>query len=239
MGTSPYAHVCCDVFGTLIDIASIADELEEFFPTHGDRISRQWRTRQIDYTRLRGMFGQYAHFERITRDSLIATLNSLGLAHAPEEIDAIIDLYQRCPPYPDVTETLATLTQNAISWSVVTNGNTEFVSPILQHADISIEKSNLTASDHISAFKVSPAIYESAYLQARKLNTQITRKDQIFFVSANQWDAIAATWFGFTACWINRDHQSVEELEATPAFEVQSFAQAAAIALPSSALGAS
>lgn len=39
---------------------------------------------------------------------------------------------------------------------------------------------------------------------------------QILFVSSNSWDALAATWYGYTTLWVNRQNQPFEELGTPP-----------------------
>ena len=38
----------------------------------------------------------------------------------------------------------------------------------------------------------------------------------MLFVSSNCWDAIGATWFGYTTLWINRFGLPLDELGASP-----------------------
>jgi 2-haloacid dehalogenase len=38
----------------------------------------------------------------------------------------------------------------------------------------------------------------------------------IVFVSANAWDALGATWYGYQTLWVNRYHQPFEELGTLP-----------------------
>ncbi len=39
---------------------------------------------------------------------------------------------------------------------------------------------------------------------------------QILFVSSNGWDALGATWFGFTTLWVNRAGAPLETLGTEP-----------------------
>ena len=73
--------VCCDALGTLIDISAITTQLEQQYPGQGIRIADLWRTKQIDYSRLRALGGQYKPFGEITRDALANTNLS---ARSPE-----------------------------------------------------------------------------------------------------------------------------------------------------------
>ena len=39
---------------------------------------------------------------------------------------------------------------------------------------------------------------------------------EILFVSSNGWDAIGATWFGYTTLWVNRSGAPLEQLGTEP-----------------------
>ena len=39
---------------------------------------------------------------------------------------------------------------------------------------------------------------------------------EILFVSSNGWDAIGATWFGYTTLWVNRAGLPLEQLDTAP-----------------------
>jgi 2-haloacid dehalogenase len=39
---------------------------------------------------------------------------------------------------------------------------------------------------------------------------------EILFVSSNAWDAIGATWFGYTTLWVNRSGAPAEQLGTEP-----------------------
>ena len=38
----------------------------------------------------------------------------------------------------------------------------------------------------------------------------------MLFVSSNCWDAIGATWFGYTTLWVNRGKLPLEALDTEP-----------------------
>ena len=39
---------------------------------------------------------------------------------------------------------------------------------------------------------------------------------EILFVSSNGWDAIGATWFGYTTLWVNRSGAPLDQLDTAP-----------------------
>jgi 2-haloacid dehalogenase len=50
-------------------------------------------------------------------------------------------------------------------------------------------------------------------LGPQALNLQAKK---ILFVSSNGWDAIGATWYGFTTLWVNRGGAPLEQLDTEP-----------------------
>jgi 2-haloacid dehalogenase len=211
--------ICFDAFGTLIDISTVNAFLEQQFPTEGQAIGAMWRVKQIDYSRLRSTGRKYKPFGEITRDALIATLYTFDIHPENELISELMNQYKKSTTYLDTHQVLNEL---SAPWSVVTNGDRPFVSPILQSAGINVSEEALITSDQVEDFKVAPALYQLAFEWAKTKGVKST--NEVLFVSANQWDAIGATWFGFTTCWINRNAQTPEILDVEPTFEVKEFA---------------
>ena len=64
--------------------------------------------------------------------------------------------------------------------------------------------------DPIRLFKTSPESYGLVQ------QTITVKKDEVLFVSSNAWDALGATWFGFTTHWVNRQGLPFEALAPRP-----------------------
>ena len=164
------------------------------------------------------MANQYKPFDQITRDALHAALSQTGIQANISEIDEIMAEYLRAVAFKDVFNFLNT---NDFPWAIVTNANREMIRPMLTNAGISIGDSDLITSDQVQSFKVSPEIYGIAWQWARAHGA--AEMSEVLFVSANQWDAIAATWFGFTTCWVNRFDHAHDFLDARPTFEISTL----------------
>ncbi len=212
--------VCCDALGTLIDISAITTQLEQQYPGQGIRIADLWRTKQVDYSRLRALGGQYKPFGKITQDALEATFLELRIVYSPHDLDTAMGQYLSGVAFPDARNFLDAL---KIPWSILTNGDRNFIQPILSNAGIDCPETHLLTSDQVETFKVDKGMYELTWSWAQECGTSL--KSDVIFISANQWDAIAASWFGFTSCWINRTGQSPEKLGASPLFEVSSMSE--------------
>jgi 2-haloacid dehalogenase len=207
--------ICCDALGTLVNIGNINHSLEIKFPNFGSDLGSLWRTKQIDYTRLRALSNQYKPFDEITRDALIAALKELSLPSTLADIDSIMSSYSNATAFSDVTPFLDAV---SLPWSIVTNANRPFIRSILESAQIPIDDSHLITSDQVNTFKTAPALYQLGWEWAQFHGA--TSLKQVLFVSANQWDAIGASWFGFTSCWVNRFGQTPDSLDTQPDLEV-------------------
>ena len=71
--------VAFDAYGTLFDVFSVGALAEQLFPGKGAEIASIWREKQIDYTRLRTLSGQYKNFYEVTRDGLRFAARKLSL----------------------------------------------------------------------------------------------------------------------------------------------------------------
>ena len=63
--------VLLDVFGTLLDVHSVAARVEHLFPGHGAALSQLWREKQLEYTRLRTLCDRYVPFTQVTEEALL------------------------------------------------------------------------------------------------------------------------------------------------------------------------
>jgi 2-haloacid dehalogenase len=210
--------ICFDALGTLINIGHINQFLEVKYPNFGSALGSLWRTKQIDYTRLRAMSNHYKPFDEITQDALVASLDELSLSWTPSDVDVIMSTYSDAVAFPDVTPFLNSL---STPWSIVTNANRSFIRPILRSAEIGIADSHLLTSDQVQTFKTIPALYQLGWGWAQSQGATSLR--EVLFVSSNQWDAIGAAWFGFTTCWVNRRGQTADQLDTRPDFVVSDF----------------
>ena len=71
---------------------------------------------------------------------------------------------------------------------------------------------HIISVDAVRRFKTSPESYA--------LVQQIipVERQEILFVSSNAWDALGATWFGFTTLWVNRQGLPYEAIGPRPSY---------------------
>ena len=206
----PPLAVLFDAYGTLFDVYSVSQLAEQLFPGHGDTLAQLWRDKQIEYSRLASMSDRYRPFSDITRAGLRFAALRLGIALTPQAEDLLMNQYRRLTAFAEVCEVVQALRVNSVRTGILSNGDPEMLAAAIESAGLSglIDPVLSVASTH--RYKTDPACYA---LGPAALGVPVER---ILFVSSNGWDAIGATWFGYTTLWINRAKLPLEQLETDP-----------------------
>ena len=207
---APLKAVLFDVYGTLLDVYSVALRAEQMFPGAGERLARAWRDKQIEYSRLVSMSGQYRPFWQLTRDALQVTAQTLRLPLDAAGEDSLMNEYRHLSAFPENRAVLLALADRGIPAGVLSNGDPDMLDVTLRSAGL-IELIAPVLSVHTTRrYKTDPAAYA---LGPAALGVPAA---EILFVSSNCWDAIGATWYGYTTLWINRADAPMEQLGIQP-----------------------
>ena len=199
-----------DAYGTLFDVYSVGVLAEQLFPGHGERLAQLWRDKQLDYTRLLTLSGRYKPFWDVTRAGLRYAAARLALAlDAPAE-ERLMNQYRHLVAFPENREVLAELKRRGIVAGILSNGDPDMLAAAIESAGFGGLLAPVLSVHGVQRFKTDAAAYALGP-QALKLPAE-----QILFVSSNGWDAIGATWFGYTTLWVNRAGLPPEELDASP-----------------------
>ena len=206
--------VLFDAYGTLFDVYSVALLAEQMFPGFGERLSLLWRDKQIDYTRLTSMSGpngeHYRPFWDLTSAGLRFAAQRLGLNLDRAGEDRLMNQYRHLSAFPENREVLAALKARQIPAGILSNGDPDMLGVAVKSAGFSGLLDPVLSVHALRKYKTDPAAYA---LGPQALGLQA--KD-ILFVSSNGWDAIGATWFGYTTLWVNRTGLPLEQLGTEP-----------------------
>ena len=210
--------VLFDAYGTLFDVHSVALLAEQLYPGQGERLSLIWRDKQIEYTRLVSMsstggpggIDHYRPFWELTRAGLryaAARLN-LDLPAATEE--RLMNQYRHLSAFAENHAVLAELKRRGVSAGILSNGDPDMLGVAVKSAGFAELLQHVISVHPVRRYKTDPAAYAlgpaTLGLPAR----------EILFVSSNAWDAVGATWFGYTTLWINRTGAPAEQLGTEP-----------------------
>jgi 2-haloacid dehalogenase len=202
--------VLFDAYGTLFDVYSIGVALERRFPGDGERLAVLWRDKQIEYTRLSSMSGRPRSFRDCTRAGLRYAVRRFGLALDESGERELMAGYERLALFPENRGVLQELRRRGIRAGILSNGDPDMLDAAVRHADLAGLVDPVLSVEGTGRFKTDPATYA---LGTRALGLAAA---DVLFVSSNCWDAIGATWFGYTTLWINRFGLPLDELDARP-----------------------
>ena len=202
--------VLFDVYGTLLDVYSVALRAEQMFPGAGERLARAWRDRQIEYSRLVSMGGRYRPFWQLTRDALQVTAAALRLPLDDAGADSLMNEYRHLSAFPENRGVLQTLADRGIRAGVLSNGDPDMLDVTLRSAGLTELIDPILSVHATRRYKTDPAAYAIGPVALG------LPASEILFVSSNCWDAIGATWYGFATLWINRADAPMERLGVEP-----------------------
>jgi 2-haloacid dehalogenase len=206
--------IAFDAYGTLFDVFSVTALCERTFPGRGEALAHLWRAKQLQYSLLRSVMGEFRDFWELTADGLEFATRSLGLRLDEDTRARLMDAYLRLAAFPDVAPGLARLKQQGLRLAVLSNG-----APAMLHA--AVAAAGLTASfdailsvNDVGVFKPSRRVYA---LVGERMQVPT---DRIGFVSSNSWDVSGAGAAGLYTFWIQRTPGEPEEQLGHEAREV-------------------
>jgi 2-haloacid dehalogenase len=185
-----------DAYGTLYDIQSVAAVTEEAYPGYGEIITQIWRLKQLEYTWLRTLMGRYKDFLEVTRESLIYTLNCLGLKPDQTVFERIMEKYYELDLYPDARQTLAGL--KGCKLAILSNGSPDMLDRLVKNTGLDRILDGNVSIDSKNAFKPKVEVYD---LIEEELGVS---SGEVLFVSSNAFDACGAKNVGLKVAWIER-----------------------------------
>jgi 2-haloacid dehalogenase len=209
MAASPSA-VLFDAYGTLFDVYSVGLLAEQLYPGQGDKLAQLWRDKQIEYTRLVSMSGRYQPFWQVTQAGLRFAAHRLALPLDQGNEDRLMNQYRHLSAFPENREVLEALKARGVQAGVLSNGDPEMLAVAVKSAGFADLLDPVLSVHETRRYKTDPATYA---LGPAALGLDAK---QILFVSSNGWDAIGATWYGYTTLWVNRTGGPLEQLGTSP-----------------------
>lgn len=212
--------VVFDAYGTLFDVYCVGAMADALYPGHGAAIASMWRDKQIEYTRLitlsdphgPGGSRHYQSFWDLTRLSLRYTLARLAQVHSRENEELLMGQYARLQTFPENRQVLAQLKVQGVDAAILSNGSTDMLESAVSSAGLTGLLNPVISVESVRLFKTSPESYGLV------LKAFPVQANEVLFVSSNAWDALGATWFGFTTLWVNRQNLPYETIGPRPSY---------------------
>jgi 2-haloacid dehalogenase len=205
-----------DAYGTLFDVASAAARCKDDLGDQWEPLSDLWRMKQLNYSWLRSLMGEYRDFWQITSDALDYAMESLGIDDNALR-GKLMNLYGTLDAYPEVPAMLEKLRAGGIKTAILSNGSMHMLNLAVESAKLEESFDDVISVDDLQVYKPHPSVYQLA-VDALSLPA-----DRICFMSSNAWDVAGAANFGFKVNWVNRFDQATERLPGEPANEIKAL----------------
>lgn len=206
-----------DAYGTLFDVNSAASAEKDALGDKWQPLADLWRTKQLQYTWLRGLMGRHADFWQVTGDALDYAMTSLKIAD-PGLRTRLMELYLRLSSYPEVKGTLERLKAGGMRLAILSNGSPRMLGAATENSGIASLLDAVISVEEVKVFKPHPSVYALATTQFG------IEREEICFLSSNAWDAHAAKAFGLHVVWCNRFGQAPERIPELPDGEISTLA---------------
>jgi 2-haloacid dehalogenase len=193
----PHRRACVlDAYGTLLDVHSAIRRHGRACGSRADLVSQTWRTKQLEYSWVRSISGQYTDFWECTTAALDFALDLHGVDRLQR--GALLDAYKSLDPFADALPALRRLRAATMGIAVLSNGTSQMLTDAFHSAKLTDELDVCISIETIRRYKPSPAAYALATEQLG------LKASSIGFISSNAWDVAGARAFGFTPVWVNR-----------------------------------
>ncbi|PSP93021.1 haloacid dehalogenase type II, partial [Halobacteriales archaeon QS_1_68_44] len=181
----PPETVTFDSYSTLVDVeaveAALADAVDDPEP-----VSNHWRSRSLLYTTVANEIDAHDTFYALNRAALEHALATHGVELSESEREAVLETYHELAVFEDVEAGLRALEEAGIDVYVISNGNPEMLSSMVDHAGIGEYITDTISADEVATFKPATALYRHA---AARTGTPV---DRIAHVSALFYDVLGA-----------------------------------------------
>jgi 2-haloacid dehalogenase len=202
-----------DAYGTLFDTRAAAERCRDRLGDRADTLTRIWRTKQLEYSWLRSLRGDFVDFWHVTGESLDYAMKMVGVAD-PALRSRLLESYFILDAFPDAAPTVQRIRAAEIKTAILSNGATTMLTAAVGHAGLQAAFDAVLSVDEVRVYKPHPHVYQMA---CDRLGVPA---EGVCFVSANAWDASGAAHFGFRVAWLNRAGGIFDTLPGTPAAEI-------------------
>ncbi len=206
-----------DAYGTLFDVAAAARRCADDLGDKSGQIAEIWRLKQLQYTWLRSLMGEYVDFWRITGDALDYALAATGMKGNPALRRKLMDLYRDLDAYSDAADCLQALRKSGFKTAILSNGSPAMLRAAAKSAGLAPLLDHVLSVHPLKIFKPDPRVYRLA------TKTLKVKPSAICFVSSNGWDAWAGARFGMRSVWVNRSGAPPENMPGKISAEVRTL----------------
>lgn len=205
-----------DAFGTLFSTSPVNHQLEKIAGDKTETLLQVWRSKQLQYSWLRGQMKAYVPFNQITKDALQFAMASTGISD-PKVFEILLPIYDEPGLIEGAKEMLSLLKSKNKKIAILSNGTLQMLQNGVLKTGIASQVDQLISVDTLGIYKPNPKVYQMALD-----HFSVPINDLVFF-SSNQWDVSGASSFGLHSVWVNQYNETTEVLPFGNVLEVKSL----------------
>lgn len=198
-----------DAYGTLFDTSAAVVRCQESVGERAAQLTALWRTKQLEYSWLRSLRGDYVDFWSITGESLDYAMAATGIEDAGLR-SRLMESYFVLDPYPETRSVLERIKMAGIKTAILSNGSPSMLTGAASKSGIAPWIDAIISADTVQIYKPHPKVYQLACDELR------VNAERMCFVSSNPWDVSGAALFGFRVIWVNRSGGVLDVLPGQP-----------------------
>ena len=187
-----------DVYGTLIDTAGIAIDLEHLVGKQAQAFAERWRDKQLEYSFRKGLMQDYQNFAVCTQQALEFTDAQLKTNLSSSDKTILLEKYQHLPTFAEVNSSLESLKKLDVNMYAFSNGSADKVTGLLKNAQILDYFTDVVSTDEIQTFKPNPEVY------THFLERTMATPQQSWLISSNPFDVLGGLNIGMQCAWLQR-----------------------------------
>lgn len=192
-----------DAYGTLFDVHSAVMAHAGQIGPQAQALSDVWRVKQLEYSWVLSLAGQWRDFFLLTSDAL-----DFALARFPSVDPALraplLQAYRTLAAYSEAQAVLTRLRAGGYRTGILSNGERGMLDDAVASAGLGPLLDAVWSADQAQIFKPDRRVYEMA------TGGFGLQPHEICLVSSNRWDVAGATAFGMPTIWVNRSAQPPE-----------------------------
>lgn len=186
-----------DAYGTLFDVHAATRRHADRAGPQYQLLSDIWRAKQLEYSWVRSLMGDYTDFWTLTEQALDYAFQRVPSVDPALRKD-LLDAYRTLDCYPEVPAMLRQLKARGARVAILSNGTPDMLKTAVDQAALDTIIDDVFSVDSVRTFKTAPAVYDIVTTSYRLYPQAVS------FQSSNRWDVAGATRFGFKTVWINR-----------------------------------
>ena len=131
----------------------------------------------------------------------------------------LLNLYKILSPFEEVPEVLKLLKEKNFKLAILSNGTPSLLNELVKSNNLDNLFDDLFSIEEVKIYKPDSKVYD---MPVKKYNIE---KNEVIFLSANNWDVYGGGNYGFNSVWINRNNNIFDNLDYKPQNEVKDLKQ--------------